>query len=204
MTQPPAEDASVDELYASTFRALAEPVRLDMLRQIASVSEMPCTALQAHTGLAKSTVFYHIKILRGGADLGSQAGAELLLHRRPRRHPVAASGVPRARECPTAPEGRHVLSRGPGTASQPTSRRSIAPPCPPPPQIVAIPCSTDRCCISRLSVWIIRNPEAPRGWPTAIAPPFTFTASRLTSRSRAVATTPPRETTPNSTPRGRR
>ncbi len=63
MTQPPAEDASVDELYASTFRALAEPVRLDMLRQIASVSEMPCTAVQAHTGLAKSTVSYHIKIL---------------------------------------------------------------------------------------------------------------------------------------------
>lgn len=69
MTQRPTEAASVDgdvdvdELYASTFRALAEPVRLDMLRQIASVAEMPCTVLQDHTGLAKSTVSYHIKVL---------------------------------------------------------------------------------------------------------------------------------------------
>ncbi len=69
MTQPRVEEsASVDDLYVSTFRALAEPVRLDMLRQIASVTEMPCTALQEHTGLAKSTVSYHIKILHE-ADL---------------------------------------------------------------------------------------------------------------------------------------
>lgn len=63
MTQHAAEDESVDQQYISTFRALAEPVRLDMLREIASVSEMPCTVLQEHTGLAKSTVSYHIKIL---------------------------------------------------------------------------------------------------------------------------------------------
>lgn len=64
MTQHAVEDASVDQTYASTFRALAEPVRLDMLREIASVSEMPCTVLQEHTGLAKSTVSHHIKILQ--------------------------------------------------------------------------------------------------------------------------------------------
>ncbi|MGH3423108.1 MAG: ArsR/SmtB family transcription factor [Nocardioidaceae bacterium] len=63
MAQPTAEELSPEELYAVTFRALAEPVRLDMLREIASVEEMPCTLLQRHVALAKSTCSYHIKIL---------------------------------------------------------------------------------------------------------------------------------------------
>lgn len=63
MAQQTVEEPSTQELYASTFRALGEPVRLDMLREIASVEEMPCTVLQGHVGLAKSTCSYHIKIL---------------------------------------------------------------------------------------------------------------------------------------------
>ena len=55
--------ATGTEVYAATFRALAEPVRLSMLREIASVVEMPCTVLQSNIGLAKSTCSYHIKIL---------------------------------------------------------------------------------------------------------------------------------------------
>lgn len=57
------EELSPEAQYALTFRALGERVRLDMLREIASVEEMPCTILQGHVGLAKSTCSYHIKIL---------------------------------------------------------------------------------------------------------------------------------------------
>lgn len=53
----------VEPRIGEIFRALGEPVRLDMFQQIASVGEMPCTVLQKHVGLAKSTVSYHIKIL---------------------------------------------------------------------------------------------------------------------------------------------
>ena len=63
MAQPVNERVLNEKLYAATFSALGEPVRLDMLREIASVEEMPCTVLQAHVGLAKSTCSYHIKIL---------------------------------------------------------------------------------------------------------------------------------------------
>jgi len=57
----------IDLAYVETFRALSDPTRLDMFRQIASVAEMPCTLLQSNIELAKSTISYHIKIL-------SQAG----------------------------------------------------------------------------------------------------------------------------------
>ena len=39
-----------------------------------------------------------------------------------------------------------------------------------------------------MSVSAIRAPDAPSGWPTAIAPPFTFTMSGLTPSSRMEAT----------------
>ena len=54
---------ALDRAYTDAFRALSDPTRLDMFRQIASVDEMPCTVLQGNIGLAKSTISYHIKIL---------------------------------------------------------------------------------------------------------------------------------------------
>ena len=50
-------------LYHAIFDALSEPMRLQMLRMIASTSELPCTALEHSLPVTKSTISYHVKIL---------------------------------------------------------------------------------------------------------------------------------------------
>ena len=50
----------------------------------------------------------------------------------------------------------------------------IAIPMPPPIHKVAKPFVTFLFCISWINVTNILAPEAPIGWPSAIAPPFTF------------------------------
>ncbi|MGW0160234.1 ArsR/SmtB family transcription factor [Mycobacterium sp. NPDC003323] len=47
-----------------TFKALADPVRLDLLRCVAAIDEMACTDLVARSNVSKSTVSYHMKALR--------------------------------------------------------------------------------------------------------------------------------------------
>jgi ArsR family transcriptional regulator, arsenate/arsenite/antimonite-responsive transcriptional repressor len=56
---------SEKESYVEVFRALAEPVRLEMLLMIARQDDYPCTALTSNLSLAKSTISYHIRIMRG-------------------------------------------------------------------------------------------------------------------------------------------
>ena len=46
------------------LKALADPVRLDLLRRIAAVDEMACTDLVDESHVSASTVSYHIKTLR--------------------------------------------------------------------------------------------------------------------------------------------
>ncbi|MGY2004428.1 ArsR/SmtB family transcription factor [Blastococcus sp. SYSU DS1024] len=46
------------------LKALADPVRLDILNRIADADELACTALVRDIGVAPSTVSYHIKSLR--------------------------------------------------------------------------------------------------------------------------------------------
>ncbi len=58
-------------------------------------------------------------------------------------------------------------------------------PMPPPMQRVARPFFTLRFFISWSSVTRMRAPEAPTGWPSAIAPPFTLTISLLKPSSLA-------------------
>eukprot|EP00043_Microstomoeca_roanoka_P023604 m.258924 g.258924 ORF g.258924 m.258924 type:complete len:349 (+) comp32889_c0_seq1:304-1350(+) len=53
--------------------------------------------------------------------------------------------------------------------------RHMATPMPPPMHSVARPFFEPRRCISNSRVFRIRAPEAPIGWPMAMAPPFTFT-----------------------------
>jgi ArsR family transcriptional regulator len=55
----PATSAEVEML-----KALADPVRLDLLRRIAAIGEMACTEIVADSHLSKSTVSYHMKALR--------------------------------------------------------------------------------------------------------------------------------------------
>lgn len=46
------------------LKAIADPVRLDLLMRVASVPEMPCTVLVEEAHIAKSTVSYHMRTLR--------------------------------------------------------------------------------------------------------------------------------------------
>src|SRR5581483_1420925 len=61
---------------------------------------------------------------------------------------------------------------------------SSASPCPPPEQIAASPSPPPSRRSSCTRVPTIRPPEAPTGWPSATAPPFTFTRSSSAPRSR--------------------
>jgi DNA-binding transcriptional ArsR family regulator len=46
------------------FSALSEPIRIRILQQIASADELACVVLDANLGITKSTISYHIKLLR--------------------------------------------------------------------------------------------------------------------------------------------
>ncbi len=57
------------EIYVEIFAALQEPLRLRILTLIASALEEPegeyaCTSLEAKLPVTKSTISYHVKILR--------------------------------------------------------------------------------------------------------------------------------------------
>ncbi|HEX9494750.1 MAG TPA: metalloregulator ArsR/SmtB family transcription factor [Candidatus Limnocylindria bacterium] len=51
------------EHYAAVYAALSEPVRMEVIRLIQGVEELPCTVLAATLPISKSTISYHIKIL---------------------------------------------------------------------------------------------------------------------------------------------
>ncbi|UNN05128.1 ArsR/SmtB family transcription factor [Rhodococcus opacus] len=54
---------TLDEMV-DVLKALADPVRLDLLRRIAAVDEMACTDLVEESHVSASTVSYHVKTLR--------------------------------------------------------------------------------------------------------------------------------------------
>jgi DNA-binding transcriptional ArsR family regulator len=45
------------------FKALSEPIRLDIMARIVAVGELPCTTLEKELPISKSTISYHMKIL---------------------------------------------------------------------------------------------------------------------------------------------
>jgi len=45
------------------FKALSEPIRLDIMARIVTVDELPCTTLEKELPISKSTISYHMKIL---------------------------------------------------------------------------------------------------------------------------------------------
>lgn len=57
MSQELAEPAQV-------FRALGDPIRLSIVRQIAAAQELACSALEDTLPVSKPTISYHTKILR--------------------------------------------------------------------------------------------------------------------------------------------
>lgn len=49
---------------AEIFRALGDPVRLDIVRQIAAEDQLACGVLEETLPVSKPTISYHTKILR--------------------------------------------------------------------------------------------------------------------------------------------
>src|ERR671915_1548770 len=99
----------------------------------------------------------------------------------PRQHPVLVGRAPeveRARSFDERPV--QVEEGGPapclaGPLQVPFTSMITASPWPPPEQIAATPSPPPRRRSSFASVIRMRAPLAPIGWPSAIAPPFTFT-----------------------------
>src|ERR1044072_6999331 len=48
---------------ADVMKALGDPVRWDIVRQMAEVDELPCAVLETTLPISKPTISYHIKML---------------------------------------------------------------------------------------------------------------------------------------------
>jgi DNA-binding transcriptional ArsR family regulator len=58
------EDGLVDVDYiVDVFKALGHPMRLEIMRQMMSIPELACTALEESLPISKPTISYHVKIL---------------------------------------------------------------------------------------------------------------------------------------------
>lgn len=55
----PVRATPLDEV----FKALGDPLRLDIVRRMAIGGEVACTALEQDLQVAKSTISYHVKVL---------------------------------------------------------------------------------------------------------------------------------------------
>ncbi|WP_235748150.1 ArsR/SmtB family transcription factor [Nocardia coffeae] len=75
------------------FKALADPVRLDLLRRIAAVPQMPCTDLVDESHVSASTVSYHVKVLRtaGLVDVRKEGRNFFYTYRPATAHHLAAA-----------------------------------------------------------------------------------------------------------------
>lgn len=58
------------ENYINLFRALSEPMRLEIVSLALAADELACTTLEDRLGVSKSTISYHIKILYHAGLIG--------------------------------------------------------------------------------------------------------------------------------------
>lgn len=54
---------AVDVDPAEVFKALSDPIRWDIIQQMAAVDELPCSVLEDTLPVSKPTISYHTKIL---------------------------------------------------------------------------------------------------------------------------------------------
>jgi hypothetical protein len=130
---------------------------------------------------------------RGGGGLADARGARQSDH-------LGGAGAGRERRRHVAHLGAAVFHGGDESSQRPrvavggaTRERvdvlaqdtlsSNASPWPPPPHSAAAPSPPPRCLSSRARVRARRAPEAPMGWPSAMAPPLGLTISDDTPRS---------------------
>ena len=58
----PLHDSAEDQV-ALIFKALGEPIRLEIFRQVLRNGEVSCTSLEQSLPISKSTISYHVKSL---------------------------------------------------------------------------------------------------------------------------------------------
>src|SRR5580704_11738718 len=144
------------------------------------------------------TVFplrYHVDVANALEQIGEFIAGELLIVHDYRRKRHSVSRAKRSR--PKYSDRVFTASTHPSSGvgliapepSQTTFSRPNAIPNPPLTQSVATPRRVLRFSISCNKVTVIRVPVQPMGCPIAIAPPFTFSRSRLKFNSRSQAST---------------
>jgi DNA-binding transcriptional ArsR family regulator len=57
-------ETSQESVATEVFKALGDPVRWDIVAQIAAVDELPCATLERTLTVSKPTISYHTKILQ--------------------------------------------------------------------------------------------------------------------------------------------
>jgi DNA-binding transcriptional ArsR family regulator len=58
-----AQNYSNSAAFTDTFRALSDPMRWTIVREMAQVDELACTTLEQMLPISKPTISYHIKVL---------------------------------------------------------------------------------------------------------------------------------------------
>lgn len=64
--EPPQPLGEIDEGFIAVFGALSEPIRMQIIRMMVDYGDedFPCTTLDEELPIAKSTISYHVQILR--------------------------------------------------------------------------------------------------------------------------------------------
>lgn len=118
MAQEPRHSIGLSA-WVETFRALSDPVRLDLFSRITEVEEMSCTQLVADAHVSASTVSYHVRAMKnaGLVDVRKQGRNYFYTARRAAMIDLASTSALRPpRRCavarPSAPESRRHRTRG--------------------------------------------------------------------------------------------
>lgn len=75
----PGQDDGLDEA-AATFKALADPTRLRILKAISSMNELCECNIVPSFGLSQPTISYHLKILREAGLVDSERRGQWVYH----------------------------------------------------------------------------------------------------------------------------
>src|SRR5690606_13086390 len=110
-----------------------------------------------------------LQLVEYGAEFGQHFGRQGIDGRVGPVDGEPGQAVGMAFEPPMAPGGRRIRVHGVVSVST-----SMAPPWPPPMQMAAMPRRRPRACRACSKCRTMRAPDAPTGWPMAMAPPSTL------------------------------
>jgi DNA-binding transcriptional ArsR family regulator len=75
----------VERELIETLRALADPTRLEMVRMAAEAQEVACTTYLERFSVTKSTISYHVRILRAAGLMRVRKEGQFYYYRLDRR-----------------------------------------------------------------------------------------------------------------------